>query len=142
MFKLPTLIKLPKHREFTYIPRYYDPDVEEIKERLAEKQALRQIHNKESQEERELDVKTRMIKAFSQSRRDRQLYKTTDKKAILVRVFIMFFLIIGFFTWLFAGETITNFLILGDNKVTIPIVIGLIIFAIFIKNMLTLKRKL
>ncbi len=35
MMKLPSLFKRPSHRQFTYEPRHYDPDKEELAARLA-----------------------------------------------------------------------------------------------------------
>lgn len=39
MFKLPTLTRLPQHKQFSYEPRHYDPEMEEIKQRIAEAKA-------------------------------------------------------------------------------------------------------
>ncbi|WP_448518375.1 hypothetical protein [Rhodoflexus sp.] len=39
MFKLPTISKLPQHKRFNYEPRHYDPEMEEIKQRIAEAKA-------------------------------------------------------------------------------------------------------
>jgi hypothetical protein len=39
MFKIPTLTRLPQHKRFSYEPRHYDPEMEEIKQRIAEAKA-------------------------------------------------------------------------------------------------------
>jgi hypothetical protein len=39
MFKLPSIIKLPQHKRFSYEPRYFDPEMEEIRQRIAEAKA-------------------------------------------------------------------------------------------------------
>ncbi|MBU0487668.1 MAG: hypothetical protein KKA07_14570 [Bacteroidetes bacterium] len=33
--RIPSMVRLPKHKRFRYKPRYYDPDEEERKERYA-----------------------------------------------------------------------------------------------------------
>ncbi|WP_250631833.1 hypothetical protein [Rhodoflexus caldus] len=39
MFKIPTLTRLPQHKRFNYEPRHYDPEMEEIRQRIAEAKA-------------------------------------------------------------------------------------------------------
>jgi hypothetical protein len=39
--KIPSIVKLPKHKRFEYVPRYYDPIKDEINQKIA--QAKREL---------------------------------------------------------------------------------------------------
>lgn len=142
MFKIPSLVKLPKHRQFDYIPRYYNPEKEEIQERLAERRALKGVANQndENIEKSEENRQDRLTMAFREARRNRQIYKTSDKKSVVLRLVLIVFFMVCFTLWFFAGEAVTNFIISGDNRTTFPLILASIFGAIVIKNVLNFKR--
>ncbi len=150
MFKLPSLVRLPKHKQFDYIPRYYDSDKEEMQERLAEKRNLKNIINKNENEvdenpkneniNSEESREQRLSMAFREARRSRNMYQTADRKSTFLRLGLILLFMAGFTLWFFAGEEVTNYLISGDNRTTFPLILACIFGAIIIKNILNFKR--
>ena len=98
MIKLPTLFgKIPKHKRYSYEPRYYDPQKEEREARLARKRA----EAGEPQTSVELDRKTRMSEAF-RSHRQQQRSSGLNFRPALIRSGLLLFmtlLLIGWLQW-------------------------------------------
>ncbi|TAE71041.1 MAG: hypothetical protein EAZ85_10935 [Bacteroidetes bacterium] len=146
MFKMPSLFKLPQHRQFDYIPRYYDPEKEEMQERLAEKRSLKNIirqenkNNDDNNIENEENRQERLSMAFKEARRHKNMYQKGDKKSALLRLGLTFLMMGMFALWFFAGEALTNYIVSGDNRTTFPLILAAIFGAIIVKNVLNFKR--
>ncbi len=88
--KLPSIVKLPRNRQFTVTPRYYDPIKEDIKERTAR-------IKRELGEDELIDYKSSISSAFS--RKSRHSAKGNNMQ-------ILFILLLagGFAGFLFYGN--------------------------------------
>jgi hypothetical protein len=73
--KLPSIVKLPRNRQFTVTPRYYDPVKEEIKERTA--RIKRELDKDEM-----VDYKSSISSAFS--RRSRHQAKGSNMQILFI----------------------------------------------------------
>jgi len=73
--KLPSIVKLPRSRQFTITPRYYDPVKEEIKERTA--RIKRELDKDEM-----VDYKSSISSAFS--RRSRHQAKGNNMQILFI----------------------------------------------------------
>lgn len=98
MMKLPTLFgKIPKHKRYSYVPRFYDPQKEEREARMARKRA----ESGQSDESVQIDRKTRMSEAF-RSHRQQQRTSILNFRPALIRSGLMLFmtlLLIGWLQW-------------------------------------------
>lgn len=91
--KLPSFVKLPGHKKFTIIPRYYDPIKEEIMERTEE------IKKKMSQEE---NLGTSDHKIIFKRRSSR------GPNTLVLQIVIALGLSFGIMGWLYFGNLILN----------------------------------
>lgn len=88
--KLPSIVKLPRNRQFTVTPRYYDPVKEEIRERT---ERIRRELDKDQM----IDYKSSISSAFS--RRSRHQAKGNNMQILFI------LLMAGAFTgFLFYGN--------------------------------------
>jgi hypothetical protein len=139
MFKIPSLVRLPKYKTFNYLPRYYNPDVEEIRERLAQKRALRgeNIEDNNEENDQESQRRTRVLASFKEARRSKELTDLKgNKKSSLIRIGILSFFFLGFYIWWEFGDKLTDLLIEGNSKLVIPIILVTIFGMIILKNIL------
>ncbi|PIE86385.1 MAG: hypothetical protein CSA05_00785 [Bacteroidia bacterium] len=78
------MFKVPKHNVFEYKPRYYDPDKEDLEERIA--QAKREIgvyDENEKQSDRKRRIKGQMRRQYHQERLSRS-NKQSNLRLILI----------------------------------------------------------
>lgn len=98
MIKLPTLFgKIPKHKRYSYEPRFYDPHKEEREARQARKRA----EAGDADASAEIDRKTRMSEAL-RAHRKQQRSSTMNFRPALIRSGLMLFmtlLLIGWLQW-------------------------------------------
>ncbi|MFW5760546.1 MAG: hypothetical protein ACOCXH_06170 [Cyclobacteriaceae bacterium] len=73
--KLPSIVKLPRNRQFAITPRYYDPVKEEVKERTARIQ-------RELDKDQMVDYKSTISSAFS--RRSRHQNKGNNMQFLFI----------------------------------------------------------
>jgi hypothetical protein len=111
--KFPQLFtKIPKHKRFDYIPRHFDPQEEERKEReLRIRQELEREGVIEKAGEEETDdgteitgYKERITGSFKNARR--VSHKQSDPSAGLIRLAITLILTLGLIGYLQFGENV------------------------------------
>ena len=87
--KLPSLFtKTPRHKRFSYMPRYYDPIEEEVRER--EERIRRELDLRKNEQQDAGDYRQRISGSFQASRR--RASPQTDPSASLIRILILLFL--------------------------------------------------
>jgi Flp pilus assembly protein TadB len=96
--KLPSLLRLPKNRQYSYRPRYYDP----IKEELAAKE--RKFREQNEREGRK-DLRESIAEAY---KRRSRLDRKSDMRQI---VFILAFVVITF-GYIYIGSNILYILLI------------------------------
>ena len=82
--KLPSLIKLPKIKQFNYVPRYYDPIKENIQERIVK-------YKKDQSYDNPIRYKASIFQAFQRS----------EKKNVRASFLQLFF--VGLFLGIFLA---------------------------------------
>ncbi|TAE01159.1 MAG: hypothetical protein EAZ97_03820 [Bacteroidetes bacterium] len=85
MLKLPSLVKLPKYKSFSYQPRYYNPEEEERKQRKAE------MEKTLNETEAENLIRERRISKIKGAFARNKAKKGTDFSQLLFVVFSLFF---------------------------------------------------
>ncbi|HLF35089.1 MAG TPA: hypothetical protein VI583_12675 [Cyclobacteriaceae bacterium] len=96
--KLPSLLRLPKNRQFNYRPRYYDP----VKEELAAKERRFKEQNERGGRK---DLRESIAEAY---KRRSRLERKSDVRQI---VFIMSFVAIAF-GYIYIGSNILYILLI------------------------------
>jgi hypothetical protein len=82
-----SIFRVPKHRQFNYEPRYYDPDKEEIRKFV-------ELHRQQkANKEKETEVN---IRYEFKSIRDRSFVAKDNKKRML-RLLVIFAVLVGMF---------------------------------------------
>lgn len=93
--------KAPKHQRFNYIPRYYDPSKEEMKERVERIQ--REIDQERgSKPETSGGYKSRIAGSFQAVRRRSK--PTQEKQSVLMRFGIILFMVVFLIAFLQWGK--------------------------------------
>ncbi|MCS6969158.1 MAG: hypothetical protein RMJ44_10445 [Cytophagales bacterium] len=95
MLKLPSLVKLPQHKRFHYQPRYYDPQLEDLRQRIAAIQAQMKAEQNTSLYSAEQHLRGAIRKQWRTSAR-----KTADLSQL---VFICAFSAIAYFYYLYGS---------------------------------------
>ncbi len=90
--KFPSIIKLPRHKEFSFQPRYYDPIREEIQQRTAR---IRQ----ELKTESHYSVKSNISQSF-QRRRATKMSAGLIQLVIILLLMSVFLGYVFFIDWL------------------------------------------
>lgn len=105
--KLPSFVRLPRHRQFNYEPKFYDPVQDELKERIKLIQSEMAIQNNEATQEDRAMYAARISEAF----KTRTKYHSSlpgNTKVILLRIVIACLLIMFFSTyWLYGNKGLT-----------------------------------
>ncbi|MEQ9424164.1 MAG: hypothetical protein RJQ09_07100 [Cyclobacteriaceae bacterium] len=94
MKKFPSLIRLPKSREFSFEPRYYDPIKEDIENRIA--QAKAELKNDPT-----TTYRSNISGAF---RANLKTGETKTTAPALIQLIIFVLLLGGFTAWLFTDS--------------------------------------
>jgi Flp pilus assembly protein TadB len=98
--KFPTLFtKTPRHKRFSFQPRYYDPLEEEKKER--ELRIRKELQENETEEEL-LSHRSRIAGSFRQAKRITSTQ--TDSSTAILRTLILTFLVIWLIAYLHYGQ--------------------------------------
>lgn len=102
--KIPSLFtKTPPHRKFSYEPRFYDPELEERREREERiRKELKEQGGKESQAPVHTDHRSRIAGSFKSAKRTAS--RQSDPSAGLVRIIILTFLAIWLIAYLQFGN--------------------------------------
>lgn len=108
--KLPSLIKLPNHRKFTYEPRFYDPVKEEVEDRADRIRREVEAEAKTSEEQR--------LKFRAEWQQHSQRQDTESKRSVVSQM--IFILLIAF--------TFVGYIFYGNNV----LYIGLILLTVYI----------
>jgi hypothetical protein len=109
MMKLPTLFnKTPRHKRFSYTPRFYDPVEEERKER--EKRIREELRLNDEKESISADYKSRIAGSFRTAGRGAS--RQSDPSASLLRIAILLVLSIWVVGYLQFGSAI-NYMVLA-----------------------------
>lgn len=91
--KIPSLVRLPKHKKFDIEPRYYDPIVEDIKNRTA---LIEQELKQEKADLKSSKIKGSFIKSSTEN----------DKRRTLVQLVVILGLTLMFTGYFFLGNKI------------------------------------
>lgn len=93
--------KAPKHQRFNYIPRYYDPSKEEMKERVERIQ--REIDQERGSKPKTTEgYKSRIAGSFQAARRRSK--PTQEKQSVLMRFGIILFMVVFLIAFLQWGK--------------------------------------
>jgi hypothetical protein len=88
-------IKLPTARKFSYRPRYYDPELEKLRERRAQRH---------SDEDENLSIKS----GFARIRNDRKAMQTTTNTSRRIIFFVTLLFLTGIFYFVFKFTNLFN----------------------------------
>ncbi len=102
--RVPSLIRLPRYKSFDYAPRHYDPVKEDIEERT------RRV-KQEIQEDADSEYSSNISGAFK--RKTGKAATGTNYSASLIQLIIAVILLGGFVGYLFYGNQVFYFLMLG-----------------------------
>ncbi|CAD5274273.1 MULTISPECIES: hypothetical protein [unclassified Imperialibacter] len=102
--RIPSIIRLPRYKNFDYTPRHYDPVKEDIEERT------RKIKN-EMNEDAESGTTSSIAGAFR--RKTGSSFTGTNYSTSLLQLVIAVILLGGFVGYLFYGNQVFYFLMLG-----------------------------
>ena len=98
--KFPTLFtKTPRHKRFSFQPRYYDPQEEEQRER--EQRIKKELQETDSESDLH-SHRSRIAGSFRQAKRSSQ--KQTNSSAAILRTLILTFLVIWLIAYLQYGK--------------------------------------
>ena len=117
--KFPSLVKLPRNRQFKYKPRHYDPVIDDLNERVA-------IIKKDMGEDLEVnsEYKPRIKFRTSNSR-------AVDAKSTMIRLGLIVLLCADFVGYMYLGWTKAfQLILLGE------ILIGYVFFRFVFKRLL------
>lgn len=81
--KIPSLVRLPRHRQFDYKPIHYDADREELLDRVAQ---AKKKYEEEDDEERELSMRNRKIQ-FERKTLKRKFELSLQLYLVVIMVF-------------------------------------------------------
>lgn len=105
--RLPSLVKLPKHKQFNYQPRHYDPVKEEFEERV------KRIEDEVKAEKGEISFSdgydSRISQAFRNNRRKSQPAFALSS-ALMLRLSIISLFVVGGYVWLEYGDRSFTFI--------------------------------
>jgi Flp pilus assembly protein TadB len=100
MLKLPNLFgRTPGHQRFSFEPRFYDPQKEEMKER--EKRIKQELENKKN---KTIEGYQSRIQGSFHSARKRSSASSADLKAAVFRIVILLFLVVSLISYLQWGS--------------------------------------
>lgn len=136
MLKLPTLSKLPKHRRFDIVTRFYNPEKEDLQQRirLAEENLKAQEKEKPKEDENQLSREERIKYALRTQRKHHQKgFKDVFDYTAIIRLGLMVFITFGLWAFVMYGEEILNFF---DKNWA---VYGLVILGLFVISKLLKK---
>jgi Flp pilus assembly protein TadB len=98
--KFPTLFtKTPRHKRFSFQPRYYDPQEEEQRER--EQRIRKELQESETKEDL-LSHRSRIAGSFRQAKKTTS--KQSDSSTAILRTLILTFLVIWLIAYLHYGK--------------------------------------
>ncbi len=105
MIRVPSIIRLPKYKNFEYTPRHYDPVKEEIDERT--RRIQRELNDAEAEPGRASAI------AGSFKRKTNASYLGNNYSSSVLQLLIAILLLGGFVGYMFYGNQIFYFLLLG-----------------------------
>lgn len=105
MIRVPSIIRLPKYKNFEYTPRHYDPVKEEIDERT--RRIKQDLTDSAGENEYESTISGSFRKKTGTS------YLGTNYSSSVLQLIIAVILLGGFVGYLFYGNQIFYFLLLG-----------------------------
>lgn len=103
--RLPSLVKLPKNKRFNYEPRYYDPEKEELQERIQRIEAQVKAE-KEGQVYVGENRAYRISQAFRAERQKPSTFLDFGSRPAFLRLLIATSLIGLGYLWLEHGDTL------------------------------------
>ena len=69
---IPRFFRIPSHRQFNFFPRYFDPDKEELEERIQEAKKKYGLEEKNEDEPYVPHIKGKMRSYFRQSKKSKK----------------------------------------------------------------------
>jgi hypothetical protein len=83
---IPRFFKTPRHRQFNYMPRYYDPDKEEREERNRE--IRRELGIKDEKDEYRPSIRRGSMRSYFKG--NKRATRNSNIRLVLIIVFLLF----------------------------------------------------
>lgn len=131
--RIPSLVKLPRHRQFTYEPRYYNAQKEELDARV------KVIESQIKEEQNPNDTlsttySNRMRQAFREQRHQPKSVFSGASGPFIIRAMIALVLVGGGYAFLEYGEKITNLVqLISASGAALWILTGLFFLYFFMR---------